>query len=840
MLMSADTLRKMEALRIESEAQLMREKDLVEGLAKLPREQLAQALPTAVPDDLLRSLAEQRDIADQRLQQVEKERGPNSPEAMNAKTQVEDLKQKFDARANGIVAGLNERVRTLSDGLEQLKTEVEKARQEGTAAAAEKRPYFEAKRKLEEQQRFGQVLEMKIASERIETSLPQSPMVQLGDLAKAEPAKESVGAKLRSLVTGETERKARIKVERDQSDISFSDPMRSSSSYDPFFVQTEFQTIQSDKVLGKVVKDLDLNRAWAKKSDGKPLNDSEAIALLKKKLDLKPVRNTSAIDIGAKAQNAEEATKLANAVANAYRDYRQEKRRELSMGGIAALEQRYAEHQLKIAEAQKEVDRLGRELQVANAAPEKATAVTETLKETDEPLQRKPAADAPIPQPEVQTADNAFSTFSLNVSDVSFKLAAASLEKGAMPEANSIRTEEFINAFDYRDPEPPTGVPVGFTWERARYPFAQNRDLVRFSLKTAAAGREPGKPMNIVLLMDNSGSMERADRVAIIQQALKVLTAQLRPEDKFSIVTFSRTARLVVDGVPGNEAGKAADEVSGLTPQGGTNLEEAMRVAYETALRHYLTNGINRVVLLTDGAANLGDVQPESLKQKVEANRKQGIAFDCFGIGWEGYNDDLLEVLSRNGDGRYGFINTPEEAATEFAGQLAGALHVAASDVKVQVEFNPKRVTAYRQLGYAKHQLTKEQFRDNTVDAAELGAAEAGNALYIVEVNPAGTGALGTVRVRYKIPGTSDYREQEWALPYNGTAIALDQASAAMKLAASASAFSEWLVASPYASEVTPDALLGYLSGVPDVYGADGRPKKLEWMLRQAKSVTGH
>src|SRR5205085_6408472 len=110
-----------------------------------------------------------------------------------------------------------------------------------------------------------------------------------------------------------------------------------------------------------------------------------------------------------------------------------------------------------------------------------------------------------------------------------------------------------------------------------------------------------------------------------------------------------------------------------------------------------------------------GNLQPDTLKKKVEDHRKQGVAFDCFGIGWEGYNDDLLEVLSRNGDGRYGFINTPEEAASEFAGQLAGALHVAAADVKVQVEFNPKRVTADRQIGYAKHQLTKEQFRYNTV-----------------------------------------------------------------------------------------------------------------------------
>src|SRR5438128_6228966 len=333
--------------------------------------------------------------------------------------------------------------------------------------------------------------------------------------------------------------------------------------------------------------------------------------------------------------------------------------------------------------------------------------------------------------------------------------------------------------------------------------------------------------------------MESADRVRIIHEALRVLATQLQPQDKFSVVTFARTARLWVDGVAGNQAGHVAEAMSGLTPQGGTNLGEAMDLAYQTALRHYLANGVNRIVLLTDGAANLGNVDPDALKQKVEAHRKQGIALDCFGIGWEGFNDDLLEVLSRNGDGRYGFINTPEEAATEFAGQLAGALHVAASDVKVQVEFNPGRVTAYRQIGYAKHQLTKEQFRDNTVDAAEIGAAEAGNALYVVEVNPRGDGPLATVRVRYKVPGTADYREQEWPVPYIGNAGSLGQATAAMRLAATASAFSEWLVSSPYATEVTPDRLLGYLSGVPDAYNADARPKKLEWMIRQAKSIAG-
>jgi Mg-chelatase subunit ChlD/type II secretory pathway pseudopilin PulG len=457
---------------------------------------------------------------------------------------------------------------------------------------------------------------------------------------------------------------------------------------------------------------------------------------------------------------------------------------------------------------------------------------------TDAPLPKTPSP-APIPTLEILTRENAFSTFSLNVSDVSFKLAAASLERGQLPDAASIRTEEFINAFNYHDPEPAAGVPVAFVAERARYPFAQNRDLLRFSVKTAAAGREAGRPLNLVLLLDNSGSMERADRVAIIHEALKVLASQLQPQDTLSIVTFARTARLWVDGARGDQAGDAVSKVSDLTPEGWTNLEEAMNLAYATARRHYLANGANRVVLLTDGAANLGNVNPQALKQNVESFRKQGIALDCFGIGWEGYNDDLLEQLSSNGDGRYGFINTPEAATTEFAAELAGALHAAAEDVKVQVEFNPQRVISYRQIGYAKHQFTKEQFRDNTVAAAPMAAREAGNALYTVEVNPQGVGPLATVRVRFRIPGTTDVSEHEWQVPFDGTAPALEKSSPALRLAATASAFSEWLASSPFAQEVTTDQLLNYLNGVPAIYGADARPKQLETMIREAKSLSG-
>ncbi|MBI2949229.1 MAG: von Willebrand factor type A domain-containing protein [Verrucomicrobia bacterium] len=658
-------------------------------------------------------------------------------------------------------------------------------------------------------------------SENVDAALAKSN-VKIVAPAQAESEKSPT---LWERFRGTATRTARIEVAKDNADqppLLMGVPTQ--NTFDPYFIQTEHEKIKSKTVLNKVIEKLNLNEAWAKKLGGaEKLKASEIYPHLLKNIDVRQDRNSRQIDIQVKSDNPAEAALIANTIAEVYRDVRDEKSHQAALGSQEILGKQLAEQEKRVAQATEELARLQKESKPAQTDPAPA----------------KPAAPALVPQPEVQTSDNTLSTFSLNVSDVSFKLAAASLEKGVMPEPATVRSEEFINAFDYRDSEPPPGAPIAFAWERARYPFAHNRDLLRFSVKTAAQGRQAGRPLNLVLLLDNSGSMERADRVRIIREALRVLAAQLQPQDKLSVISFARTARLWADGVPGNQAAQVAERAGNLPPEGGTNLEDAMNLGYETARRHYAAGGVNRVVLLTDGAANLGNVDPEALKQKVEAQRKQGVALDCFGIGWEGFNDDLLEVLSRNGDGRYGFINSPEEAATQFAGQLAGALRVAASDVKVQVEFNPKRVTAYRQIGYAKHQLTKEQFRDNTVDAAEIGAAESGNALYAVEVNPRGEGVLAVVRVRYKEPATGFYREQEWPVPYNGNAAALEQASPAMRLAATSSAFSEWLASSPYAAEVTPDRLLAYLSGVPEVYGIDARPKKLEWMIRQAKSVAG-
>ncbi|MCX8155316.1 MAG: von Willebrand factor type A domain-containing protein [Verrucomicrobiae bacterium] len=478
-------------------------------------------------------------------------------------------------------------------------------------------------------------------------------------------------------------------------------------------------------------------------------------------------------------------------------------------------------------------------------APPPSPAVPPGKPDAEETLAKgKPGASLPplIHQLEVQTAPNSgvnFSTFSLNVSDVSFKTAAASLQAGQWPDPHSIRVEEFINAFHYRDPAPAPGARLAFNWEMARHPFAHQRDLLRFSIQTAALGRQAAQPLHLVVLLDNSGSMGRPDRVAIVGQALRVLADKLQPQDKLSVVAFARRPQLCVDGQPGHQAREALQRVLQLNPEGGTDLGAGLDLAYQTALKHFHARANNRVLLLTDGAANLGDVDPEVLKRKVVSHRQKGVALDCFGVGWEGLDDDLLELLSRNGDGRYALLNEVDQAATEFAEKLAGALNVAAADVKTQVEFNPYRVTAYRQIGYARHQLTKEQFRDNTVDAAELAAAEAGNAMYVVQVNPQGSGPLGVVRVRYRVPQTGEYEEREWVLPYQPQPPSLEQASPAMRLAAAAALFGEYLSRNPYAGEIQLKRLAALAGSTVKAFEPDPRPQQLLTMLQQALRLEG-
>jgi Mg-chelatase subunit ChlD len=457
---------------------------------------------------------------------------------------------------------------------------------------------------------------------------------------------------------------------------------------------------------------------------------------------------------------------------------------------------------------------------------------------TSEDISAVPPAVATEPKPEFRSVDQPYSTFSLNVSDVSLRLAEAALKKGQWPAKSTIRSEEFVNAFDYRDPLPAEGQRLAFRWERARHPFAHDREVLRFSVKAAATGRKQAKPLNLVLLLDNSGSMERADRVALIHKSLLGLSKQLTNRDRVSLVSFARRARLRIDNLPGDKLADAVRKLGELVPEGGTNIEEALDLAYATARKRYLPKGGNRVILLTDGAANLGELAPLSLKGKVEDQRRRGIALDCFGIGWDGYEDHMLETLSRNGDGRYAFLNDLSSVDEMFSRKLAGALRPAAADLKVQIEFNPERVELYRQVGFEKHQLKKEYFRDNSIDAAEIAAAEAGNALYVVKVNPRGKGDLGVFRIRYKEPETGAYKEREWPLAYRREVVAFADSSSAMRLAVHAASFAEWLSESPYGAGFESEEAEADLRVLRNEFPAEAPVDRLSKMIGQARSIS--
>lgn len=443
------------------------------------------------------------------------------------------------------------------------------------------------------------------------------------------------------------------------------------------------------------------------------------------------------------------------------------------------------------------------------------------------PLQPKALPD------ETLTTEEPFSTFSLNVNDVSFKLArVALLEKGAWPDAAKVRTEEFVNAFDYGDPSPRRGEPVACAIEQSAHPFLQQRNLLRIGMKTAAMGRS--QPLRLTVLLDNSGSMEREDREASVLAAMQVLAAQLGPQDVITVVGFARQPRLLADRVRGDQAGKLVGLIAKTPSEGGTNIEEALRLARTLAKRQHSDGAQSRVVLITDGVANLGNTVPAELSKEIETMRQQGIAFDACGVGAEGLNDDILEALTRKGDGRYYFLNRPEDADAGFAKQLAGALTPAAKNVKVQVVFNPKRVARYRLLGFEKHRLNKEDFRNDKVDAAEMAAEEAGNAVYQIQMNPQGEGELGEVFVRFLDASTGRMVERSWPLPYEPQAQPFDLTTPSMQLAGTAAMLGEKLHGTD-AGSVRFSMISNTLGKIKAHYSADPKVNDLIRMCRKVE-----
>ena len=437
---------------------------------------------------------------------------------------------------------------------------------------------------------------------------------------------------------------------------------------------------------------------------------------------------------------------------------------------------------------------------------------------------------------EKHTKQEPFSTFSLHVSDVAFKLAkAALLEQNKWPEVAKVRIEEFVNAFDYGDPAPTQSEKVSCQVEQAAHPFRQQRNVLRVAMRTAEMGRSSGTPLQITLLLDTSGSMERADRQESISQAMKVLTSQLTPSDTVTLIGFARQPRLIQDRLTGDALANLPKFVKQTPSEGGTNLEEALLLGAEHARRQFVEAGQNRIVLITDGAANLGDADAESLRDLVVGLRQEGIAFDACGVGAEGLNDTVLEALTRDGDGRYYLLNKPEDANAGFARQLAGAFRPAARNVKVQVRFNDRRVGNYRLLGFEKHRLKKEDFRNDKVDAAEMASSETGVAVYEIEPLPQGDGEIGEVSVRFQDMTTGRMVERTWPIAYNANVPALDEASPSLQLASTAAFLGEKLKGSTFGKAINLEELSQVLTNLRQHYSSDPRIASLIAMIEKVK-----
>jgi secreted protein with Ig-like and vWFA domain len=341
------------------------------------------------------------------------------------------------------------------------------------------------------------------------------------------------------------------------------------------------------------------------------------------------------------------------------------------------------------------------------------------------------------------------------------------------------------------------------------------------------------------VLLDTSGSMEREDRAACVHAAMASLASLLGPKDGVTLIGFARTPRLLAQRLPGGQAAKLVELTAHLPFEGGTNLEEALKLAGEEARAQQLAGAQNRIVLLTDGAANLGDADPEQLAKQIVALRQQGITLDACGVGASGLDDGVLEALTRKGDGRYYLLNAPEDADAGFARQLAGAFRPAAENVKVQVHFNPARVASYRLIGFEANRLKTEDFHNDAVTAAQLAAEEAAVALYQVEVRPDGDGELGDVSVRFRETATGSMIERTWTILDDPAAKAFDQATPTMRLAGTAAMLAEKLRGGAVASLFRLETLAPTVNALRGEYANEPRVQDLAAMFGEMRRMFG-
>jgi len=414
---------------------------------------------------------------------------------------------------------------------------------------------------------------------------------------------------------------------------------------------------------------------------------------------------------------------------------------------------------------------------------------------------------------------NPVSTLSIDVDTGAYANVRRILNNGRLPQHDAVRVEELINYFTYDYPLP-EGLepPFRVTTEVAPTPWNKKTFLLHIGIKGYNIPKENLPPANLVLLADVSGSMNSPDKLGLLKSALKLLTKQLSKKDKVSIVVYAGASGVVLEPTAGNQTATINAALDRLSAGGSTNGGEGIKLAYAIAQQAFIKNGINRVLLATDGDFNVGTVNFEALKNLIEQKRKSGISLTTLGFGTGNYNDHLMEQLADAGNGNYAYIDSLNEARKVLVDEISSTFNTIAKDVKIQIEFNPAIVAEYRLIGYENRLLKREDFSNDKVDAGEIGAGHSVTALY--EIALVGSGGerleklrysenqsrtqaqhqneLAFVRLRYKAPNGDTSKLLENRVLQEQIIKQLDKTSESFRFSAAVAAFGQQLRGGKY------------------------------------------
>jgi len=376
----------------------------------------------------------------------------------------------------------------------------------------------------------------------------------------------------------------------------------------------------------------------------------------------------------------------------------------------------------------------------------------------------------------LKATDNPLSTFSIDVDTASYSNVRRFLNNNQMPPKDAVRIEEMINYFTYDYPQPQNNEPFSVTTEMGACPWNNKHKLLLVGLQGKVMDTQNLPPSNLVFLLDVSGSMADANKLPLVKSAFRLLVDKLRPEDKVSIVVYASSSEVVLDSISGSDKMKIQNAIDNLQAGGSTAGGAGIQLAYEIAKKNYIKGGNNRVILATDGDFNTGVSSDSEMVRLIEEKRNDGIFLTILGFGMGNYKDAKMEKLADKGNGNAAYIDNLLEAKKVFITQLTGTLYTIAKDVKIQIEFNPAKVKAYRLIGYENRLLKKEDFNDDKKDAGELGAGHSVTALYEIVtadseeefgktdplkyqktvIEP--SDELLTVKLRYKEPAADESR----------------------------------------------------------------------------------